>query len=319
MKPIWWRATAILLALWTAPLWAVQEKTEQEPADEQEPAAEQQLPLEETWTAASFEGLDAEAAAKKIEEISADFDKRRSEFSAKLRAAPAADRREMMADAPDPAKLNPLMKHVADQYPESNAELDALLWIATRSPGGPDFDAAFEQLLAHHVSSPKLAPLVIGLSRQLPTPALEQRLQSIIDNPNASHDLVGLTHYAQLNFQNMVRRIQSAMADSSEEATINSIKESLGDEAFEFVKNYQLPSEDDLVAKLESIVKEYGDVEIRSGMTLGSTLENEIFEIKFLSIGKTAPDIEGEDIDGVEFKLSDYRGKVVVVDFWGDW
>ena len=34
---------------------------------------------------------------------------------------------------------------------------------------------------------------------------------------------------------------------------------------------------------------------------------------------KTAPEIEGEDIEGVAFKLSDYRGKVVMLDFWGDW
>ena len=32
-----------------------------------------------------------------------------------------------------------------------------------------------------------------------------------------------------------------------------------------------------------------------------------------------APDIIGHDLDGVPFKLSDYRGKVVVIDFWGDW
>jgi hypothetical protein len=38
-----------------------------------------------------------------------------------------------------------------------------------------------------------------------------------------------------------------------------------------------------------------------------------------LAVGKTAPEIEGEDIDGKRFKLSDYRGKVVVLDFWGHW
>jgi predicted Zn finger-like uncharacterized protein len=38
-----------------------------------------------------------------------------------------------------------------------------------------------------------------------------------------------------------------------------------------------------------------------------------------LSVGKVVPDIEGEDIDGQKFKLSDYRGKVVVLDFWGHW
>jgi cytochrome oxidase Cu insertion factor (SCO1/SenC/PrrC family) len=36
-------------------------------------------------------------------------------------------------------------------------------------------------------------------------------------------------------------------------------------------------------------------------------------------VGDRAPEIEGEDLDGVKFKLSDYRGKVVVIDFWGNW
>ncbi len=36
-------------------------------------------------------------------------------------------------------------------------------------------------------------------------------------------------------------------------------------------------------------------------------------------VGQLAPEIEGEDIDGTRFKLSDYRGKIVVLDFWGDW
>ena len=38
-----------------------------------------------------------------------------------------------------------------------------------------------------------------------------------------------------------------------------------------------------------------------------------------LEVGNLAPEIIGEDIDGKKFKLSDYRGKVVVLDFWGDW
>jgi hypothetical protein len=44
-----------------------------------------------------------------------------------------------------------------------------------------------------------------------------------------------------------------------------------------------------------------------------------VTEMDHLQIGMVAPDIEGEDLDGVAFKLSDYRGKVVVLDFWGDW
>jgi len=38
-----------------------------------------------------------------------------------------------------------------------------------------------------------------------------------------------------------------------------------------------------------------------------------------LPIGKVAPEISGVDVFGRKFNLSDYRGKVVVVYFWGDW
>lgn len=44
-----------------------------------------------------------------------------------------------------------------------------------------------------------------------------------------------------------------------------------------------------------------------------------IFEIERLQLGMVAPDVDAVDGAGVNFKLSDYRGKVTVVDFWGFW
>lgn len=44
-----------------------------------------------------------------------------------------------------------------------------------------------------------------------------------------------------------------------------------------------------------------------------------LFEIEHLQVGCTAPDIVAKDTDGVDFKLSDYRGKVILLDFWGFW
>lgn len=69
---------------------------------------------------------------------------------------------------------------------------------------------------------------------------------------------------------------------------------------------------------LEKLQKGYFDVNER-GKTLADHADREIFEIVHLAIGKPAPDIEGEDLAGVSFKLSDYLGKVVMLDFWGDW
>ena len=69
---------------------------------------------------------------------------------------------------------------------------------------------------------------------------------------------------------------------------------------------------------LEQIRSKYGDVEWQEGK-LSESLEPLIFTLKYLQVGRTPPDIIGKDVDGAEFKLSDFRGKVVVLDFWGDW
>lgn len=37
------------------------------------------------------------------------------------------------------------------------------------------------------------------------------------------------------------------------------------------------------------------------------------------SVDKPAPDIVGIDADGQRFHLSDYRGKVILLDFWASW
>ena len=47
--------------------------------------------------------------------------------------------------------------------------------------------------------------------------------------------------------------------------------------------------------------------------------KGELFVLRNLATGKTAPDIAGEDGDSKNFKLSDYRGKVVILDFWANW
>ena len=38
-----------------------------------------------------------------------------------------------------------------------------------------------------------------------------------------------------------------------------------------------------------------------------------------VQVGDLAPEIDGVDLDGVPFKLSDYRGKVTVLTYWGFW
>ncbi|MBU0637858.1 MAG: redoxin domain-containing protein [Planctomycetes bacterium] len=44
-----------------------------------------------------------------------------------------------------------------------------------------------------------------------------------------------------------------------------------------------------------------------------------VYEIEHLQIGMKAPEIVGTDVEGREIKLSQFRGQVVVLDFWGFW
>jgi hypothetical protein len=69
-------------------------------------------------------------------------------------------------------------------------------------------------------------------------------------------------------------------------------------------------------AVLEQAAEKYGDVKLPFGGTVADNAKTELFGIRHLAVGKEAPDIEGPDQDGVRFKLSDYRGKVVLLYLW---
>ncbi len=70
---------------------------------------------------------------------------------------------------------------------------------------------------------------------------------------------------------------------------------------------------------LERAQEKYGDVKMSYYGTVGSKAKAELFDLRNLSVGKVAPNVEGIDQDGQKFKLSDYRGKVVFLDFWSQY
>ena len=51
----------------------------------------------------------------------------------------------------------------------------------------------------------------------------------------------------------------------------------------------------------------------------GGRAGGKVFKQERLQIGMVAPEIVGKDVDGNDMKLTDFRGKVTVIDFWGFW
>ena len=88
----------------------------------------------------------------------------------------------------------------------------------------------------------------------------------------------------------------------------------------EFLAELQRQDRDRVAREIEALFeqagKEYGDVKIPYEGTVAQKVKAELFEFRHLLVGKEAPDIEGVDQDGQRFKLSDYKGKVMLLDFW---
>jgi thiol-disulfide isomerase/thioredoxin len=71
----------------------------------------------------------------------------------------------------------------------------------------------------------------------------------------------------------------------------------------------------------ESVIQTYSNcpVPVKRELMLGERAGQELYQLQHLWIGQVAPEIDGDDIEGQKLKLSDYRGKIVLLSFWGSW
>jgi hypothetical protein len=129
--------------------------------------------------------------------------------------------------------------------------------------------------------------MVAGLGNS-GAPGITERLRSLASKSD-DKDLLGTANLAL--GKHLAKRFELAFQKKDKEAAAKFSKE----------------AED----VLEKTAKEY--------VSLSTQAKDALFDFTKLSIGRTAMEIDGEDIDGKKFKLSDYRGKVVVIDFWGNW
>lgn len=190
-------------------------------------------------------------------------------------------------------------------------KVDMLFWIE-RTGNDEKGEKARKELLSNHIDSEELTRLIAG--RRTPNADHEATLRRLMtDSP---HDSVKAA--ATMAMSDMLTTLEQL--DGLEGARRERIVEMIGEEFAAKWTPEAIEKESDLV--LDSLVKNYKDVPIkgsRNGETYGTRIESMIFAKEKLQVGCVAEDIVGEDLDGEEFKLSDYRGKVVVIDFWGDW
>lgn len=190
------------------------------------------------------------------------------------------DARKLMPKADDYAGR---ISKIAEANPETETAVDALVWVSS-SLRGADGEAATSKLLESYSSNPKVAPIVMMLSYGGPA-GTEERLRGLLEN-------------------------ESEPVQAAAKYALGSI----------LIKKDHTSAE--AIELLQSVVDDFSETEIKfgeRGIKIAPEAEGELTEATKLQVGMVAPDIEGADLDGVEFKLSEYRGKVVVLDFWGNW
>ena len=98
----------------------------------------------------------------------------------------------------------------------------------------------------------------------------------------------------------------------------------LDPEYIEYIRKADpLASEKEAERLFERAIRECGDLSWGNvsckghrEWTIADLARSELYDLRYLAVGKVAPEITGEDIDGKPLKLSEFRGKIVVLTFW---
>ena len=234
-----------------------------------------------------------------VVEITEDYNNAYQDWLNGYRKATPEKREELMESMPDSSAVAEEVLDMVDGAPTSEAGFVASRWVIERvyEPGlkGRAFDIM--TLHTQHPEFHKVAQRVRG-GDAAANKFLETAMDAVDDV-----DAKGKICY----------RLATGCASMISRSTLSEQKEKETREAAE--KYFALC----MANYADVVLYPSRDGNPENDITIGGRVKHDLFELRNLTKGKVAPDIVGEDIDGVAFKLSDYRGKVVMLDFWGDW
>jgi hypothetical protein len=207
----------------------------------------------------------------------------------------------------------------ATKYPaERKVVGDALAWVVRNAPNTPEAAKAIDAIIRDHLNdkNQELDTLLSSLGYDLTEPG-ERLLRAAAEKIEDKERRAQARYYLALYFKNRAEGV--TLAKGLDEKTRKQVEQFRGKEYLDWLAagdQAKLLTEAENL--YEALARESSDVKVFR-QPIKELAAGELFEIRNLAVGKVAPEIEGEDIDGKSFKLSDYRGKVVVLDFWGHW
>lgn len=233
---------------------------------------------------------DERQAARRLAELEQRIDEERASWlEFRKQATSEAERAELAAAFPRDEFVGELSA-IAEEA--KGTEVAARAWVdvfrlASLLDDRALYAQALERLTSEHVTSAEIPGLTLDLVYGAPSwsaQAAAAALRTILGkNPDPSVQANGIVELALL----------------------------VGlDDAFGAAGRVEAEA---LLARIE---KEYGPSDF-IGMTGKEFAAGARHEITKLRVGQVVPDFDVTDQEGARFKLSDYRGRVVLLDFWG--
>jgi hypothetical protein len=259
-----------------------------------------------------------EAPAGERRALEKEFDDAQQKLFARVREIKTDDERAKVIQERQALieKFAPRFLKLAETNPKGPEALDALLWVLNNAEMTASGDRAAAALVAGHLNDEKLRQHLPQLVHSQ-SAGIEKLLRAAATKAeNADTRAVGTFVLGQY----LIRWAElPGQLEGLDEANRKQIEAIYGRQFLADLRKIDPDqTRKEAEALLEEVEKKYADVKL-NGRTLGEQAKPVLFEMRHLSVGKVAPEIEGEDLDGKKFKLSDYRGKVVVIDFWGNW
>jgi hypothetical protein len=229
-------------------------------------------------------------------------------------AGTEAEREKVLRDRDPTNQLAPRFLQLAEKHPTDPVAVDALVWVASRvaEPAGARSAVrarALEILSRDHISDARAARLCQELSYRF-DPETQAFLRAMLAR-SPRREVQGRACLSLALSQHHRLKQRQLLAEGGSP---------LGRQAAaELHKVDPAGLAREVEDLLQRAANQYGDIQYRASGPIGKMAERELYELHHLAVGQPAPEVEGQDQDGQKFKLSDYRGKVVLLDFWGHW
>lgn len=261
-----------------------------------------------------------------IKELSDDFEKHPNDQAIKEKM----DRK--LKSWPTPVFLARLIEF-ASAAPRDPKAVDALERVVqvsgsvsrTDTQIRPLVNQSLDLLMRDHFDDERMGRICIEVSMGM-LPEREKFIRDVLDR-STNVNTKGSACLALADYQREKMKMSEIVSKSGDVAMEKIKKANFFDPAD--IKEFREKTPESFRSEVESlyerVIQEFPKIRYARGprdgkqATLGEVAERRLFSMRKLTIGNEAPEIVGEDTEGKPMKLSDYRGKVVVLTFWATW